>query len=88
MESYLYILYSAKLNRYYVGSTNNLARRLKEHAHKHTVTTRNGEFTLVFNQKFNNLESARKAELKLKKWKRRDIIERIVRDGKMTSIGD
>ncbi|WP_131838622.1 GIY-YIG nuclease family protein [Acetobacteroides hydrogenigenes] len=32
MEAFwVYILYSAKLDRYYIGSTNNLARRLAEH---------------------------------------------------------
>ena len=28
---YVYILYSSKLERFYVGSTNNLERRLREH---------------------------------------------------------
>jgi putative endonuclease len=31
MVSYLYILFSEKLNKYYVGSTTDLERRLVEH---------------------------------------------------------
>ncbi|MBP5135682.1 MAG: GIY-YIG nuclease family protein [Paludibacteraceae bacterium] len=34
MPGYVYILYSAKLDRYYVGSTDNIIRRLGEHNRK------------------------------------------------------
>jgi len=45
-----------------------------------------GEFDLVFSQEFATLELARKAELKLKSWKRKDYLEKIVNDGKITSV--
>ena len=41
MPGYVYILYSAKLDRYYVGSTDNIIRRLGEHNRK------KGEYTDV-----------------------------------------
>lgn len=75
----VYILQSEVNGRYYIGSTNNLARRLFEHNEglsKYTSLTR--PFKLVFSQKYNSLEQARKIEFRLKKFKRRDIIEKII----------
>lgn len=86
MKPCLYILYSTNLNRYYIGSTTDITRRLQEHASKHTHTTRKGSYKLVFQQEFKSLALARKAELKLKRWKRRDLLEDIIRDGKMKSV--
>ena len=71
----VYILQSKLNGRYYIGSTINLDRRLNEHFA--------GPFDLRFSQNFETIEEARKIELKLKKLKRRDIIERIVRDQKI-----
>jgi putative endonuclease len=36
---YTYVLYSKKLNRFYIGSTNNLKRRIAEHKSGKTHTT-------------------------------------------------
>ena len=40
-----------------------------------------GNLNLVFSQKFDTLLEARKVELKLKKLKRKDYIEKIIDDG-------
>jgi len=40
-----------------------------------------GKLELVFSQMFDTLEEARKIELRLKKLKRKDYIEKIVKDG-------
>ena len=54
MKAFVYILKS-EIGSLYIGSTNDLKRRLKQHETGHTQTTRN--------------------------WKRKDYIEKIVRDG-------
>ena len=77
----IYILQSLVNQRYYVGSTNDLERRMKEHnSGKSTYTKLTKPFKLVFWQHFNSLQDARKAEYRLKKFKNRSIIERIIED--------
>ena len=81
MEGIVYILKSAD-GKYYLGSTNNLKRRLSQHRSGHTWTTqRFDNFSLVFSQKFPSLAVARKVELRIKKLKRKDYIDKIVIDG-------
>ena len=86
MKGYVYILQGTD-SRFYIGSTDDPDRRMRQHENGHTHTThRMGIKKLVFIQIFNSLAEARKIELKLKKLKRRDYIEKIVKDGyiKMT----
>lgn len=81
MSAFVYILKDAK-DKFYVGSTDNLNRRLKQHDTGHTQTTRNMvKPSLVFYQEYNNLELARKIERKIKKLKRKDYIAKIIADG-------
>ena len=62
-----------------------MEQRLKHHKGGHTPSTKRlGEITLVFSQKYPSLKEARKIELRLKKLKRKDYIERIVRDRVIT----
>lgn len=80
---YLYILKNPK-EVFYIGSTNDISRRIEEHNTGNTRSTRNkGPWVLVFSQKFENLIDARKIESRLKKFKRKDIIERIVREQRL-----
>jgi putative endonuclease len=82
MKAYVYILYFGKPDRYYTGSTNDVERRISQHRGGHTYSTKKlGEFKLVFSQEFENLSAARYVESKIKSWKRRDFIEKIVKDG-------
>ena len=84
MVGYLYILKSLKNQRFYIGSTDNLERRLIEHnsgSEKSKFTKNNRPFELVFSQEYESLKIARKIEYKLKSFKSRKIIEEIVKDG-------
>ena len=86
MAGYVYFLKDNN-GKYYVGSTPTLVKRLKQHALGHTQTTRNMKNPkLVFSQEFDSLIIARKIERRIKKLKRRDYIEKIIKDGyiKMT----
>ncbi len=78
---FVYIL-KFESGKYYVGSTNDLERRLKQHSNKHTpTTTRLGSEALVLSQEYPTLQAARAVEYKIKALKRRDYIDRIVLDG-------
>ncbi len=69
-------------DRFYIGSTENLERRIHQHQIGHTQTTRNmlsPKLALV--QKYGTLGEARKIEQKIKKLKRRDYIEKMIVDG-------
>lgn len=80
--SFVYILKSRKSNKYYIGSTTDLKNRIKHHKGEHTPSTKRlGDVDLVFSQEYNSVSDARKIEFKLKKLKRRDYIEKIIKDG-------
>ena len=73
---------SLKNGYYYIGSTNNKDRRLKQHNGGFVQSTKNIKpLTLVAFIKCENITQARKAEYKLKKYKRRDILEKVIKDG-------
>jgi len=76
---YVYILRSLKNGRYYVGSTNDLEKRVMEHnAGKSKYTSFSLPFELVFSQVFDVLSIARKVEYKLKRLKSKKVIEEII----------
>ena len=78
---FLYILKSLANDRYYVGSTNNLERRLKEHntgKSKYTKLTK--PFILVFKKEYKSVKEARFIEGKLKKFKSKNIIDKIIKE--------
>ena len=66
--SYTYVLRSLKDNKLYIGSTNNLTQRLKEHNNGCNKSTRHRRpFTLVYFEKFDTIEEARFREKLFKK---------------------
>lgn len=82
--AYIYILESEQRKKYYIGSTLDIKRRLKEHlAGKVHTTKRFLPIKLVFSQKCPNINAAREVELRLKRMKRRDYLEKIIKDGKL-----
>ena len=87
MQGYVYILKFDKDGRFYIGSTNNLGRRLKQHRQGAVPSTKyQGSFRLAFSQKVQSLKIARSAERKIKSWKRKDFIEKIIVDGKIAFL--
>jgi len=83
MEKFgVYILKSLKNNSYYVGSTSNISQRLLQHNSGSTYTTK--KLRPLVLMKFIpcvSLSEARQNEYKLKKYKRKDIIEKVILDG-------
>ena len=87
MKAWVYILKNAS-DRFYIGSTDDVQRRLKQHLTGSTQTTRNmGTFELVLTQGYDSLRQARKVERKLKNLKRKDYIEKIVKEGYIRIVG-
>ena len=76
MEYCCYILYSAKLDRYYIGHTEDLEQRLVQHnSGLSTFTAKANDWIIVYQQFFDTREEARKRENEIKKKKSRKYIE-------------
>jgi putative endonuclease len=81
-KGFIYILKSLKNSRYYIGSTINVDVRFKQHNQGNVKATKNiRPLEIVFYQSYCNIETARKMEMKLKSFKRKDFIEKIIKDG-------
>lgn len=64
---YVYLLYSEKLNRYYVGSTGNLDQRLRSHNNKGSQSTQHGvPWELVYYEAYEYRRDALRREYRLK----------------------
>jgi len=80
--AHVYILESIRNGKYYIGSTTDIKRRLKQHQQNQTSTTsRYGGIELVFSQEYPTLKEVRIIERRLKKLKRRDYIKKMIEEG-------
>ena len=77
---YLYILYSETLNKYYVGSTQNIENRIQEHLYNHRgFTSKVKDWKLVYTEEYQTREEAYARERQIKRWKSRVKIEQLVK---------
>ncbi len=75
----VYILYSESLDSYYIGSTKDIDRRLREHNRgKSTYTKRGMPWNLVYNENYETKSEAYKRELELKSWKSKVKIKELI----------
>jgi putative endonuclease len=73
---FTYVLYSAKLNKFYIGACTDLERRLYEHNIGHSKFTSTGiPWILKHSESFQTLQEAKKRELYIKRMKSRKYIE-------------
>jgi putative endonuclease len=80
--AWVYILKSDLNDRFYVGSTTDIERRMDQHRNHHTPTThRMGVLELVFKQEYLTLAEAREIERRLKNLKRKDYLQKIIDEG-------
>jgi putative endonuclease len=85
--NYLYVLKSERDGGRYIGSTNDLKRRIQEHNKGEVFSTRNRRPLKLFAvQYFDKLTDARLTEHKYKK--SRGLYEKAIRDGLLTIIGE
>lgn len=67
MIYYTYVLYSKNLNKFYIGSTNDLKRRIAEHKNGKTYTTlRMKDFKLAYYESCLSKKDAQDREKQLK----------------------
>lgn len=77
---YCYILKSLKSLKYYIGSTEDLKIRVRQHNRGMNFTTKIWKpWRLVYYEEFYTLREAKKRELQIKKWKSRAAIERLIK---------
>ncbi len=80
--AFVYIIYSEKVNKYYVGACTNLERRLYEHNIGHSTFTSTGiPWVLKYTEQFNSLQEAKRRESEIKKRKSRIYIENLIEKG-------
>jgi putative endonuclease len=85
MKYTVYILYSHKRDKYYVGYTQNPTERLLEHNAGATPYTRSGiPWIIVYQEECANKTTAIKRENAIKKMKSRKYLERLISG---TSVG-
>jgi len=79
----VYILYSSKLNRYYVGYTENITQRIQQHnSGISTFTSAANDWHLKYSETFNSRNDAHKRELEIKKKKSRKYLEWLIEKNK------
>ena len=79
MKYYLYILRSKTIAKYYIGISQNPERRLIYHnTLEKGFTKRYRPWEIVCIKEFNRKDQALKAERKLKNWKNKRMIEKVI----------
>ncbi len=84
---YLYILKNQETNRYYIGSTENLTRRVRQHELGHTRTTAVLKtIKLVYSEKYDTIFEARQRERKLKSYKSKKYLDWLIKSSPRSSM--
>lgn len=78
----MYILKSEKDNRYYIGSTDDLEKRLIRHNSGYSKYTKGkGSFKVAHREEFMSRSEAKKREYYIKSLKSRIAIEKLINQG-------
>ena len=81
-----YILYSEKIDKYYIGACENMERRLYEHNIGHSKFTSTGvPWILKYSETYPALQEAKQRERKIKAMKSRKYIEDLIVKGGASS---
>jgi putative endonuclease len=81
MDTYsVYVIYSPKIDQFYIGSTNDLEARLKHHNYGATPSTKKGapDWIIKYTETFQDKSSALKREIQIKKKKSRKYIQFLI----------
>jgi putative endonuclease len=77
---FLYVLYSTAAGRYYLGTTNDVSRRLAQHNAGGNLSTKGFRpWILVYTQSFDTLTDARRREREIKSWTSPSYMARALR---------
>ena len=76
---HFYILFSRTLNRYYIGSTEHIERRVIEHNYNHKgFTGKVNDWKLIYSEIHATKSEAYARERQVKKWKSRTALEKLI----------
>ncbi|CAZ94964.1 GIY-YIG nuclease family protein [Zobellia galactanivorans] len=75
MAFFTYILYSESLDRYYVGSTQDMSVRLEEHLKNHKgFTSKAKDWEVKYTESYPTRTEALRRERQIKKWKKLNML--------------
>ena len=80
MQFFVYILYSALANKFYVGFTGDeLDERLRKHNTNHKgFTGKVNDWKIVYTETFSDKKNAQLREIEIKAWKSRKRVEQLI----------
>jgi putative endonuclease len=79
---FVYVIYSEKLDKYYIGFTADIQDRLAKHNRKSNgFSSRGRPWVLVYSESFNSKREAMDRETQLKNWKNRERLEKLIKVG-------
>ena len=80
MKFHTYILRSEKDNSYYIGSTGSIEQRIKAHNSGNVISTKHKRpWVLIHKEEYLTLKEAVQRERQIKSWKRRRVIEGLIK---------
>jgi putative endonuclease len=78
----VYIIYSEKLDKHYIGYSSDVEDRLLKHNRKSKGFSSLGKpWSLVYTESFETKKAAMDREKQLKRWKNRERIESLIKTG-------
>jgi putative endonuclease len=79
---FVYIIYSQKLDKYYIGFTADIEERIAKHNRNSKGFTNLGKpWILIYSESFESKNEAMEREKQLKSWKNRERIEHLIKSG-------
>ncbi len=76
---FFYIIYSASIDKYYIGHTSDLVERIRKHnSHHKGFTAKANDWTYVYVENFETKNEAYKREFQVKDWKNRNRLAKLI----------
>ncbi len=78
----VYIIYSVKINKFYIGFSSNVFERLLKHNRSNKGFSSTGKpWSIVYTEAFKDKKSAMAREKQIKNWKNRNRILDLIKSG-------
>ena len=78
----VYIIYSDKIDKYYIGFSSDVSDRIKKHNRKSKgFSSLRRPWVILYTESFENKRDAMVREKQLKNWKNRDRLEALIKAG-------
>ena len=80
----VYILFSEKLNKFYIGFTGDLNSRIVRHNQGgKSFTGKTNDWKIVYSEEFEEKTAAMSREKQIKGWKSRKMIEKLIQSNQI-----